>query len=207
MNSKQASLSQFCWRQEGATLAPVEPSLTELIERLVDIKIDICNILRENEDMKNNMNVGRMSKYRTLNKAMKQSGDAERDLTETRKIVDQQEEEIADLYHLQDYLEQYTRKNSLEIHGNPEEAYETAEEVVLKLENALDVPLNPQDIEISHKLRRKGAKPIIIKFVSHKIKTNLYKAQADKTPKWELFKPFPRFDRRIMGCLREDLHI
>ena len=197
------------WRNEteGATLAPVEPSLTELIERLVDIKIDICNILRENEDMKNNMNVGRMSKYRTLNKAMKQSGDAERDLTETRKIVDQQEEEIADLYHLQDYLEQYTRKNSLEIHGNPEEAYETAEEVVLKLENALDVPLNPQDIEISHKLRRKGAKPIIIKFVSHKIKTNLYKAQADKTPKWELFKPFPRFDRRIMGCLREDLHI
>ena len=42
----------------------------------------------------------------------------------------------------------------------PEEAYETTEEVVLKLASALDVPVNPPDIEISHKLRRKGAKPI-----------------------------------------------
>ena len=54
----------------------------------------------------------------------------------------------------------------------------TTEEAVLKLANALDVPVNPQDIEISHKLRRKGAKPIIVKFVSHKIKTNLSKART-----------------------------
>ena len=108
---------------------------------------------------------------------MKQSDDAERDLAETRKRVDLQEEEIAELYQLQDHLEHNTRKNSLEIHGIPETAYETTEEVVLKLANALDVPVNPQDIEISHKLRRKGAKPIIVKFVSHKIKTNLYKAR------------------------------
>ena len=66
----------------------------------------------------------------------------------------------------------------MEIHGIPEEAYETTEEVVLKLANALNVPVNPQDIEISHKLGRKGAKPIIVKFVSHKVKTNLYKART-----------------------------
>ena len=82
------------------------------------------------------------------------------------------------MYDLQDHLEQYTRKNSLEIHGIPEEAYETTEEVVLKLANALNVPVNPQDIEISHKLGRKGAKSIIVKFVSHKVKTNLYKART-----------------------------
>ena len=109
---------------------------------------------------------------------MKQSDDAERDLAETRKRVDLQEEEIAELYQLQDHLEHNTRKNSLEIHGIPETAYETTEEVVLKLANALDVPVNPQDIEISHKLRRKGAKPIIVKFVSHKIKANMYKART-----------------------------
>ena len=109
---------------------------------------------------------------------MKQFDDAERDLTETRKIVDQQQEEIAELYDLQDHLEQYTRKNSLEIRGIPEEVYETTEEVVLKLANALNVPVNPQDIEISHKLGRKGAKPIVEKFVSHKVKTNLYKART-----------------------------
>ena len=66
----------------------------------------------------------------------------------------------------------------MEIHGIPEEAYETTEEVVLKLANALNVPVNPQDNEISRKLGRKGAKPIIVKFVSHKVKTNLYKART-----------------------------
>ena len=65
--------------------------------------------------------------HRHLHKAMKQFDDAERDLAETRKIVDQQQEEIAELYDLQDHLEQYTRKNCLEIHGIPEEAYETTD--------------------------------------------------------------------------------
>ena len=192
-NEQQASLAEptsmeAITGQQESSLAPVEPSLTELREMLADIKIDICNILRENETMKNNMdelkatirgqNVEIASLRASLNKAMKQFDDAERDLTETRKIVDQQQEEIAELYGLQDHLEQYTRKNSLEIHGIPEEAYETTEEVVLKLANALNVPVNPQDIEISHKLGRKGAKPIIVKFVSHKVKTNLYKART-----------------------------
>ena len=192
-NEQQASLAEptsmeAITGQQESSLAPVEPSLTELREMLVDIKIDICNIPRENETMKNNMdelkatirgqNVEIASLRASLNKAMKQFDDAERDLTETRKIVDQQQEEIAELDGLQGHLEQYARKNSLEIHGIPEEAYETTEEVVLKLANALNVPVNPQDIEISHKLGRKGAKPIIVKFVSHKVKTNLYKART-----------------------------
>lgn len=39
---------------EESSSAPVEPSLAELGEMLVDIKINVCN-LRENENMKNNM--------------------------------------------------------------------------------------------------------------------------------------------------------
>lgn len=182
------SLMEAIPGQEESSIAPVEPSLIELREMLVDIKIDICNILRENEAMKNNMDElkatirgqnGEIANLRaSLNKAIKQFEDAEQELAETRKIVDQQEEEIAELYDLQDHLEQYTRKNSLEIHGIPEQAYESTEEVVLKLANALEVPVKPQDIEISHKLRRKGVKPIIVKFVNHKTKTNLYKART-----------------------------
>ena len=52
----------------------------------------------------------------------------------------------------------------------PESAYTSAEEVVLKLAEALQVPMNSEDIEISHKLNRKGNKLIIAKFVS-KLKT------------------------------------
>ena len=47
-----------------------------------------------------------------------------------RKTIGGQEDEVADLYDLQDDLEQYTRKNSLEIHGVPESAYTSTEEVV-----------------------------------------------------------------------------
>jgi len=53
-----------------------------------------------------------------------------------KQVIDQQQEEIDKLYTLQDHLEQYTRKNNLEIHGIPESAY--TEEVVLKVANALD---------------------------------------------------------------------
>ena len=48
-----------------------------------------------------------------------------------------------------------------------------------KLAEALQVPINPVDIEISHKLYRKGNKPIIVKFVSHKTKISLYKARIN----------------------------
>jgi hypothetical protein len=60
----------------------------------------------------------------------------------------------------------------------PESAYSTTEEVVLKLAEALEVSITPQDVEISHKLKRKGNKPIIVKFANHKIKSNIYKSRT-----------------------------
>ena len=42
----------------------------------------------------------------------------------------------------------------------------------------IQVPLEESDIEISHKLKRKGTNPIIVKFVSHKTKALLYKART-----------------------------
>jgi len=76
--------------------------------------------------------------------------------------VDEQEEEINELHDLQDKLEQYIRKNSLEIYGVPESANTSTEEMVFKLAEALQVPINQVDIEISHKLNRKGNKPITV---------------------------------------------
>ena len=48
----------------------------------------------------------------------------------------------------QDELEQYSRKNSLEIHGLPENVYSSTEEAVLKLAGALNVEMSASDIEI-----------------------------------------------------------
>ena len=86
--------------------------------------------------------------------------------------------EIEELYDLQDALEQYTRKQLLEIHGIPESAYTSTEDAVLKVAQALDVPTAADDIDISHKLNGKGEKPVLVKFTSHKAKTKLHKKRA-----------------------------
>ena len=96
------------------------------------------------------------------------------------------------MYDLQDDLEQYTRKNLLEIHGIPESACVSTEEVVLKLAEAIDVTICQDDIEISHRIHRKGIKPIIVKFPSHKVKSNLYKARA-KLKNVRVSDLFPNF--------------
>jgi len=50
--------------------------------------------------------------------------------------------------------------------------------VVLKLGEALNVPIQPDDIEISNKLNARN-NPIIVKFLSHKVKSNLYKKRVE----------------------------
>ena len=48
--------------------------------------------------------------------------------------------------------------------------------------HSLEVPVYPEDIEISQHLNRKGSekgiRPVIVKFVSHKVKTQFYKSKA-----------------------------
>ena len=39
-------------QMEESSFVPVEPSLSQLREMLVDTKIDVCNLLRENEAMR-----------------------------------------------------------------------------------------------------------------------------------------------------------
>ena len=110
---------------------------------------------------------------------------------------------VYELYELQDRVEQYTRKNSLEIHGVPESAYGTTEEVVLKLAEAFEVPITSEDNEISYKLKRKGINKLVIaKFVNHKIKRNIYKSRAKlKTSKYSIY--FLVFLLLLRGVLQE----
>jgi len=139
--------------------SPEETSLLELKEMLVDIQIAVSNILRENSKLTNEMaevrNAIHQQKAELTNVktalaiTKKQHEEMETELTAVRKKINDQEEEIAELYDLQDELEQYTRKNSLEIHGVPESAYTSTEEVVLKLAEALNVAVKPEDVEIS----------------------------------------------------------
>lgn len=191
--SKRANMAAIEGEKEdSSTETPLEmseePSLSDLKEMLVDIQITVNNILLENKRISGEVmelkttvrkQQAELSAVKeTLDLTMKQRAEAEKELVAAREQLDAQEEEIAELYDLQDRLEQYTRKNSLEFHGIPESAYSSSEEVVLKIAEALEVPVDPQDIEISHKLNNKGNKAIIAKFISHKVKSNLYRART-----------------------------
>ena len=52
------------------------------------------------------------------------------ELQALRKKLNDQKSEINELYDSQDDLEQYTRKNSMEIHGVPEHLYTSTEDMV-----------------------------------------------------------------------------
>ena len=133
-----------------------EPSLGDLREMLVDIQITVNNILLENKRISGEVMELKSTVYKqkaelsaikeSLDLTTKQCANAEKELAAVRNQLAEKEEEIAELYYLQDRLEQYTRKNSLEFHGVPESAYSSPEEVVLKISEALEVPVGPQDI-------------------------------------------------------------
>ena len=177
-----------------------EPSNLELKEMLVDIKIELSNIARENKkfakeiaelrkliyDQKIELDSLKASIKETENK----NTAMEAELFAARNKIDEQEDEIAELYRLQDNLEQYTRKQSLEVCGIPASAYASTEGAVLKIASALDVPMSAEDINISHKIKSNGVGTILVKFQSHKAKSRLYKART-KLKNFRLTDIFP----------------
>lgn len=187
-----------------------EPDLHEIKAMLVDIQISLSSILLENKQFKKELDELKTSLQLSdielrniktkLDEAAKANIKLERRLHETTTSLDsarndlrEHTEEINYLNESLDNLEQYTRKNSLEFHGVPENSYESTEQAILKIAAALEVQVIPSDIEISHKLRRKSGNSVIIaKFCSHKVKTSLYKARTKlkNTKATDLFPGF-----------------
>ena len=102
------------------------------------------------------------------------------ELQALREKFNKQKSETDELYESLDDLEQYSRKNSLEIHGVPEDLYTSAEDVVIKLSELLNEPIRGEDIDVTHKIYRGKNKPrnIIVKFISCKKKTAFYKKRT-----------------------------
>ena len=111
-------------------------------------------------------------------KAEKANATLESEVNSIRRKLKDQAEETERLEDDLEELEQYTRKNSLEIIGVPDNAYSPTEELVVRLEEALNVSIKSEDIEISHKLKRKHTEAVIVKSVTHKIKSRLHKERT-----------------------------
>ena len=100
----------------------------------------------------------------SLARVTKENQSLKEQLYKNTEKLNKQIAETDNLWSSIDDLEEYTRKNSLE--------------VVLKIGNALKVAVSPQDIEILHKIKRRGSSSIIVKFISHKVKSRLYKERV-----------------------------
>ena len=108
-----------------------------------ELKVSINFNNSEVKDLKESLN-----STKNENKALKKSLDSSNEQTKSK-----QAEEMAQLWDNLDNLEKYTRKNSIEIQRIPEDAYSSTEDVVIKVAEALNITVEPEDIDISHKLR------------------------------------------------------
>ena len=170
-----------------------QPSLLEIKQLLVAIQIQIAAVLTENlklrkeiEELKDSANFNEkelndlkdsLLKTKNENKTLKDClEETRRELKAVKDDFREQKEETEQLWSAFDDLEQYTRKNSLEIHGIPQNAYSDTDMAVIKVAEALNITVEPEDIEISHKLRRGTA--ILAKFCSHKVKSKIYKERV-----------------------------
>ena len=173
------------------TVPEQEPSLKDIKDMLLSVQTTLKDIQIENRklasevaDLKSSFGFQEQqlnSLKVSLSKVMKSNDAMKVELQALRKKVNDQKSEMDELYESHDDLEQYTRKNSLEIHGVPENLYTSTEDVAIKLGEVLNVPIQSEDIDISHKLYSGKNKPknIIVKFISHKKKTALYKKRIE----------------------------
>ena len=117
------------------------------------------------------------------------------------EVIEQKDETITSLQHTVDELtfkvddlEQYTRRNSVRISGIPEAKNESCETEMLKLANdvlQLDPPLEPRDIDRTHRVGRQPEDPskpraIILKLATYRQRRRIMDARnklKDHTPK------------------------
>ena len=142
------------------TVADILKDNKSLREEIAEMKSSIESQRREFSEVKESI-----ASVKRENEALKS------ELQRPKEKLQEETEESQNLWYHHDELEQYTRKNSLEITGIPE----STEEIVIKIAEVLNVDITPGDIEISHKLKRRDKTIIIVKFMNHKIKTKLYK--------------------------------
>ena len=105
---------------------------------------------------------------------LKENESLRQDLTEATQ-------ELESLRECQNKLEQYSRRDCLEIKGIPVKEGEVTSEIVVKIANKIGVKITSQDISTSHRLPRRVASKdepaMIVKFVRRDTRDQLYKAR------------------------------
>lgn len=167
-----------------------EPSLGDIHQILIEVQGTIKPLLKTSFqlstnalDLKSSVERNRHEVSNLKQELVKQNKyivSLEKQLTKTSKYVKEHKDELQDIQVNLDNLEQYSRKNSLEFQGVPNEVNMPTDQVVCKIAQTIGVEIKENDIEISHQIgRKRGEKPVLAKFASHKVKSRIYKARTN----------------------------
>lgn len=165
------------------------PGLKAIHKVLLELKSDVAALLKTSVELKEDVaelsnSVAKHSREiqtvrEELTKQNRYVASIEKKLNKVNENVQDHSEDITDLQINLDNLEQYSRKNSLEFCGVPDDINMSTDQAVCKIAQAIGVEIKEDDIEISHRIKQKqGNKPILAKFCSHKIKSKVYKART-----------------------------
>lgn len=111
----------------------------------------------------------------------------QKEIAQLKSIIDDKNVQIQRLEKQVDSLEQYSRRNSLRIHGLPENTTEDVCEVALKLVNddlGVTPPISLSDIDRVHRIgprqstSRHGPRPVILKMATYQARARIYSNRA-----------------------------
>ena len=157
---------------------------TERLEKILDEKLNPLS-----EQLKE-----ALATVKTLNTKIEQMEDTFGTLQEENKALKQEQVSLKaqvlrsanDLKLVQKFLndlEQYTRRDCLEICGIPlpeDSRVEDTNDLMLQLSQKMGIPLERNDISVSHRIRscRASVDPaIIVKFVRREMRESLYRSR------------------------------
>jgi len=155
------------WIFSGIT----QSDLADIHAILKDIQKSMNNLSKEVAELKTSFKQQELelkTAKESWNAALKYNEQLKTELQATKRRVKELEVENDDLSENMDALEQYTRKNSLEIEGIPENICND-KEAVLKVAQVLNVNVKREDFDICHRIKPKKSNPIIVRFISHKV--------------------------------------
>ena len=169
-----------------------------LTKKLAEMKTDLCNFFQnEIKELRATVNsIDTNQQYVSdsyeeiklkLEEILAENQQIKTENAELRKTVKELEKKVIENEAAINDLEQYGRREMIEIDGFPAKDSEDVEELVIKVAAACDVNIKPEDIEAAHhvKSRTKKNLPIIVKFKSRKTKelimTNKKKLANKKT--------------------------
>jgi len=191
-NMAEESEEELLNLADASDVLEEEPNFLELKRMLIDVQISVSSILTDQKSIMSQISSlketvpsnkrdakklkDQVSKPTETNSALKELKSTKDELEALKEGFNNQQEDVERLVESLENLEQYSRKNNLEIHGIPDNA--PTEDAILKIAEALQVDINANDIEFSHRLNRKSRNKPIIKFCSHKVKSKLYKERT-----------------------------